>query len=110
MDVPVTRQSGLDALLSELQPVERMRAFCETQLGPLRTYDRVHGADLVRTLDAYFTSGGSPSATARALGTHRNTVLYRLRRIEDLSNARLHDPLVSLQLQLALRIAATLDD
>jgi DNA-binding PucR family transcriptional regulator len=101
--------ASLDALLAGLEPAERLIAFSEAHLGTLREYDRRHHADLVRTLDAYFSCGASLAATAAVLQTHRNTVLYRLRRIESLAQARLRDPQTALDLQVALRIGATLD-
>ncbi len=100
--------AALDDLLASLGPADHMQAFYEARLGPLREYDETHGAQLVQTLDAYFAAGRSLSAAAVRLSTHRNTVLYRLRRIEELVQAKLRDPGVDLELQVALRIAATL--
>ena len=110
MDAQTAGPAGsLETLLAGLQPTERMLAFYESRLGTLREYDRTHRADLLRTLDAYFSSGGSLAATAARLQTHRNTVLYRLRRIESLAHARLRDPRVALELQVALRIGQALN-
>ena len=100
----IASSATLEALLAGLQPTERMLAFYEARLGTLRDYDREHRSELLRTLDAYFSTGGSLAATAARLQTHRNTVLYRLRRIETLAQARLRDPQVALELQVALRI------
>ena len=101
--------SSLEALLARLGPAQHMLDFYEARLGALREYDARHRADLVRTLEAYFSAGGSLAATAAVLRTHRNTVLYRLRRIETLASARLRDPQVALELQVALRIGAALN-
>ena len=100
--------AALDDLLANLGPADRMRAFYEARLGRLQEYDERHGAQLIPTLDAYFAAGRSLSAAAERLRTHRNTVLYRLRRIEDLVQLRLRDPQVELELQVALRIQAAL--
>jgi putative transposase len=43
------------------------------------------------TLLTYFTHGFAPKSTAQALGIHINTLRYRLRRFEELSEARLDD-------------------
>lgn len=43
------------------------------------------GSQLRRTLDAWFANGESATATAAALHIHRNTLDYRLRRIEELT-------------------------
>ncbi|MER3490022.1 MAG: hypothetical protein C4328_09015 [Meiothermus sp.] len=45
---------------------------------------------LIPTLEAYLASGGSSKQTAERLGIHPNTVLYRLRRIEELTSLNLN--------------------
>jgi hypothetical protein len=55
------------------------------------------------TLAAYLERGGVGEA-ATALGIHRNTVTYRLRRIEELTGWDLTDPDLRLALLMALRV------
>jgi purine catabolism regulator len=55
------------------------------------------------TLRAILERGGVNEAAA-ALGVHRNTVAYRLRRIEELTGWRLTDPELRVPLAVALRI------
>ena len=98
----------LESLLAGLGPPERMRAFYEARLGALRDYDRERNAQLVETLSAYFAAGRSLAGTAQLLNKHRNTVLYRLRLIEEVAGVDLRDPQVALELQVALRIKAAL--
>jgi hypothetical protein len=57
----------------------------------------------LETLRAILDHGGVNEAAA-ALGVHRNTVAYRLHRIEDLTGWRLSDPDLRVPLALALRI------
>jgi DNA-binding PucR family transcriptional regulator len=64
-----------DALIGDLDGARAARVEART-LGRL-------SPELVRTLDAYLQAGSSVTATARALFLHRNTVHYRLRRIEE---------------------------
>ncbi|MFS2081787.1 helix-turn-helix domain-containing protein, partial [Telluria sp. Tellsp99] len=55
------------------------------------------GATLRRTLDAWFAHNESAAATAAALHIHRNTLDYRLRRVEELTGlllARAEDRLL----------------
>jgi DNA-binding PucR family transcriptional regulator len=54
------------------------------------------------TLRAYLDRGGVGEA-ATALGIHRNTATYRLRRIEELTGWDLADPDLRLALAIALR-------
>lgn len=57
----------------------------------------------IATLRAVLDHGGVNEA-ATALGVHRNTVAYRLRRIEGLTGWRLSDPDLRLPLALAVRL------
>jgi len=94
---------GVYRLLLALQQDPVLRDFCEEIVGPLVAYDRQKHAELVPTLDAYLAAGNSPSETAARLHLHRNTVLYRLRRIRALLGRDPDDPEQRLGLQLALR-------
>jgi DNA-binding PucR family transcriptional regulator len=57
---------------------------------------------LIETLSAYFATGGSLEATARALFVHPNTVRYRLRQVADLTGRVATEPRDALILQIAL--------
>ncbi|NWJ72702.1 helix-turn-helix domain-containing protein [Pseudonocardia sp. ICBG1122] len=80
---PVTtyRDAGLVAILG--QDVEHARWFVQEWLGPLARRD-AQLAELRETLAVYYESNLSLVATAIPLHVHRNTVVYRLRRLESL--------------------------
>lgn len=92
---------GVHALLLEAGVASSLVAFARRLLDPLEHHDARYGAELVATLRAWLCENCSTTATARALVVHRNTVAYRLRRIEDLLGQPLRSPSVLLQLQLA---------
>ena len=98
---------GLYRLLYALQPLPELRAFRDDALERLRARDR--GGVLLQTLGAYLATNGSPTDAAARLRLHRNTVLYRLGRIEDLLGADLRDAEVRLGLHLALKIGDVLE-
>ncbi|MEV0495809.1 PucR family transcriptional regulator [Streptomyces atratus] len=58
---------------------------------------------LLETLEAWYASGGSTSAAAQLLYCHRNTVLYRLRRVEELTGRSVNDPVASAELYAGLQ-------
>jgi DNA-binding PucR family transcriptional regulator len=99
---------GLYRLLYQLHDTPETTDFLQEMIGLLEAYDHEHGADLLLTLEAYFAAGASPKETASRLHVHRNTVLYRLQRIVEISGHRLDDPSTCLSLQLALRLRQTL--
>ncbi|KIQ18872.1 PucR family transcriptional regulator [Rhodococcus sp. MEB064] len=74
-------------------------------LGPLATSAVDDRVSLLDTLDAWFASGGSTTAAADALHYHRNTVLYRLRRIHELTGRDHTDPAHAAELYVGLRAA-----
>jgi DNA-binding PucR family transcriptional regulator len=53
---------------------------------------------------AAFLDGAGQAAAAGALGVHRNTISYRLRRIEALTGWSLDDPELRFAVSLALRL------
>ncbi|MQS39215.1 GAF domain-containing protein [Streptomyces katsurahamanus] len=91
----------LGMLLADDQDAED---FIQRTLGPVLEYDRQRSADLIRTLEAYFASGGSPTYAAETLHVHPNTVSRRLERITELIGAEWQKPGRALDLQLALRL------
>lgn len=99
---------GLHRLLFAMQSHPELREFYEDQVNALVEYDRRTGAGLMKTLDAYFRCHGSPTEIAGLLHLHRNTVLYRLRRIEEIGRLHLDNPDTRLNLHLSLRVREVL--
>jgi PucR C-terminal helix-turn-helix domain len=73
------------------------------KLDNLRAYDRRHGSDYTVTLAAYLNAFGDINAAATALGIHRTTMRYRLRRITELALIDIDDPSERLLCALLLR-------
>ena len=71
-------------------------------LGPVLDLPDAERDVLLSTLAATLEAGGSPSRAASALYCHRNTVMYRLARIESLSGRRIADHRDRLLLGLGL--------
>jgi DNA-binding PucR family transcriptional regulator len=93
MDIePLLRELGKDSAL------EPFRAL----IAPLLDHDRTRRSDLVRTLKTYFAAGANASEAADRLFLHRNSMLYRLERIQSLTGLDLKDDRVALALQLGL--------
>ncbi len=95
---------GLSALLLETGTPDALRRFAATVLQDVEAHEERYGGDLLATLRAWLSAGCSTAAAADALVVHRNTVTYRLGRIEQLTGRTLRDSSVRLELQLALTI------
>jgi hypothetical protein len=84
----------------------RTRALLLDTLKPLSDYDAKHRGGLVETLASYAGCGFNLTKAARSLSVHPNTVVYRLRRIHELTGRDPHDTTDLLTLCLALRLQA----
>jgi purine catabolism regulator len=104
---------GVYRLLVLLRESPELWEFYRATLATLAEYDRKQHAELLKTLEAFFANLGNLARTAEALHVHRNTLLYRLERIKEISGLNLDDAEDRLALWLALkahRILQTLDN
>ena len=100
---------GALRLIFHLAGNPELRAFQRDAIGPLETSDSTRRSEFVRTLDAFLRAGGNHMRASRDLHVHRNTLIYRLERIQELlGGADLEDPETRLNLQLALKIRSAL--
>ncbi|MFD4511033.1 PucR family transcriptional regulator [Streptomyces sp. NPDC058464] len=90
------------ALLAAASP-DAASEVAHTVLGPLLAQPDAEQSVLLDTLDTWFTTGGSTTRAAELLHCHRNTVLYRLNRITELTGRRTTDAASSAELYIALR-------
>jgi DNA-binding PucR family transcriptional regulator len=91
----------VETLLRELADDPALEPF-RALISPLQEHDRARRSDLVKTLRTYFAAGTNASEAADRLFLHRNSMLYRLDRIQHLTGLDLKDDGVALALQLGL--------
>lgn len=97
---------SLPVLLSGLQHGWQAGQLRQT-LAPLRARDR--SGVLLRTLSAWFRHHSHPTATARALHIHRNTLDYRLQKVAELTGLNLDETDDRLLLYVALQLTMAAD-
>ena len=73
-------------------------------LGPVLANPSHRPTTLLDTLAALLRHDGSPTHAAEELYCHRNTVIYRMKQIEQLTGRSLTDPRDKLLLELALMV------
>lgn len=99
---------GVYRLLAAVEDPAHVEAFVREWLGSLIDYDERKNYELVLTLFCYLEHGGQYETSAAQLNVHRNTLKYRLRRIQELSGHDLRDPATRFNLQLATSAWKTL--
>jgi sugar diacid utilization regulator len=86
------------------QDVEQLKRFCKKYLGKILDYDREHNKELLFTLRAFFDADLDAREAARRTYIHINTMRYRLRKIEELTNLKLHKIEERANLFIALKL------
>lgn len=94
---------GVYRLLLDLRSSGELRSFYHQTLGALAEHDRANSGELLHTLDGYFAALGNLHQAAEMLHIHRNTLIYRLRRIAEISGLSLKRAEDVLALQIALK-------
>ena len=90
---------GLEQLLLAWTGNDTFVPAAQSLLAPLQD----GGGELLTTLSAYLDHESGIAATAAALGLHRNTVMVRIRRVQELLGIDMSDPEARLALHLACR-------
>lgn len=94
---------GFYKILSEKNRGE-LEHFVDELLQPVFEYDRNKKGDLLNTLETYFDTNRNLKLTSTKLFTHYNTVLYRIKKIEELTAISLDNPEDALNLEIAINI------
>jgi DNA-binding PucR family transcriptional regulator len=99
------RKFAFNYLLRILSGAELTQDLLHPAVDTLSRYDRENGSELLKTLFIYLQQSMNQIHAADALFIHRNTLKYRLARIEELTHIDLDDPEEKLYLSLSLRLA-----
>lgn len=81
----------LEQALLDFKGNEKLRSCLHETFTQLEDYDRHHNSNLLETLSVLTASLGSKAEAAKRLFLHRNTLLYRIKKIEELTGFDLSD-------------------
>ena len=96
-----------ELLLSYLDKNEAERYF-QSMLGPLLQYDNANDTDLSTVLKLYLETNGRVNEVAQRMFVHRNTINYKIKKIESLLACDLSDFFVRLNLSVAFMMKVIL--
>ena len=80
-----------------------LKQLCLETVQRLEEYDQEHHTELLKTLRVLIKNMGVRTQAAEELFLHRNTLLYRIRKIEQLLNCNLSDSDELIKLAIVLR-------
>lgn len=102
-------QLTVDALLLDLMRTSSLDCYRNEGLDMLCVYDEQNGTQYYETLKCFISCGASKQKASQALFVHRNTLSYRLERIEEFLDVSLSDIDVQTRLYLDIKIKEILD-
>lgn len=78
-------------LLLGMDNKDIIKEFHDETIGDLEVYDKVNNTDYVELLISYFDNNCKINETAKSLYLHRNTVNYKINKIEEILDLNLND-------------------
>ncbi|OCA90304.1 PucR family transcriptional regulator [Pseudobacillus wudalianchiensis] len=99
---PFYENIGIFRILLNMKDERTIPSFINDYLGKVIHYDKEHGQQLLETLKVYLNNNSSKQKTAKELFIHRQTLYYRLEKLEELLGD-LTNPERRICIELALR-------
>lgn len=96
---------GIYRFLSPENITEETIAFYNDYLKPIKDYDRKNNTELLTTLETFIFSGCNWNLTAAKLFVHPNTIRYRIRLIEKMSQVDFKIEEDRFNMSLAIKLA-----
>lgn len=91
-------------LLSQCGDRDVIGKYCHPALKALRKYDHLNGSELYKTLRAYVDNGARVKETSESMFIHRNSLMYRLDRIREITALDINAPANVFHLKLSFVI------
>jgi predicted DNA-binding protein YlxM (UPF0122 family) len=95
---------GIFQILFSSSDPEMLKDIYQNNLGVLEAFDAAHDSDYMDTLRTFLLSDCNLLETADKMHTHRNTVIYRLKKIKDILETELNDSKIKFDLLMAFYI------
>lgn len=100
---------GIYSLIFNIENKKILESYCRQVIGPiLEKTKKNKEISLVEILDTYFIENCNLTIAAEKLYLHRNTLTYRIKKIEQLLNCNLHNFEDCLRIKMALYISKIL--
>lgn len=95
---------GAYRVLYQLKESEAASSFQNETLNKIKLYDAQNDTALYETLVCYLKNNLNFRRTAEEMFVHRNSVIYRIKKIEEITGLSLNDPEARFNLQLSIKL------
>ena len=80
-----------------------MRDFCPVSVAKIQRYDADNNTNMLETLEKYFLYVNEPVEAAKSLNIHRNTLLYRINKIKEITGVDIFNGEERLKIQMYMK-------
>jgi len=98
------KEIGAYKIIMAVQNQTLIKSYSQDILGQLYRYDELHNTDYVQFLRIFLEENGSTRRISERQFIHRNTVLYKIKKIETLLDMDLSNPFTKTNLYIAFLI------
>jgi DNA-binding PucR family transcriptional regulator len=95
---------GIYQFLDTIYEKQQRQGYQNEMLRSLQEYDRLHKTELYHTLETYLTLDENLNKASDVLHIHMNTLLYRLKRISEITNIDLKSPHQKIMIYLDFKL------
>lgn len=95
------QMSNVKKILAEIRQDQVLKYCYQDTVGKLLEYDAQHGSSLCETLRAYLNAEGNIAKSAQTLYIHRNTMVYRINKINEILSMEMEKKNTMLELTIA---------
>ena len=97
-------QLGVFQMIADCMGKDYMKEFQKENYEPLLLYDQINNTDLCTFLENYFRCNCNVKKVSETIYLHKNTVLYKLKKIEGILNCDFNNIEDLFNIRLALLI------
>ncbi len=90
IEIPFFHNLGLERVLYK-HDLQDLKEFYQHIVGDLVKYDQLNGSELMYTLESFAHHQFDLKQTSETIFLHRNTLRYRIKKIEEILNIKLDD-------------------
>lgn len=105
----VYKDTNIFRLFDRIDDTSFIEKYYKEVLGQLMQYDGKNNSEFTRTLEVYLEENEDAVSTIKRLFIHRNTLTYRLKRIEEIMNCSMEDSETRLNFRIAFKMKTFLD-
>jgi sugar diacid utilization regulator len=99
---------GVASLLMDIEDTSLLKNFHAKSLGALIEYDKMNRTDLCRTLEIFYENNSDLQVSSQRLFIHKNTLKYRLERINEILGCNIRSTDAFLRIGVAFQVGRIL--